>query len=117
MLKMNLTKILKNLDTIGEDKYLLEDVMIFVHISLHCDFQTNIKNALNSVYNSKKKFIRLKHAIVKHMLKNTLISIEYMSFIMNLANCLIKQLIIKLFLNLQDNRTKIHISYEFVVYS
>ena len=46
-------------------------------IFLHHDSQAAIGVAHNSVYNGKKRHIRIRHKAVKQLLKNGLISLEY----------------------------------------
>jgi len=59
-------------------------------ISLHCDSQAAIKIAYNGVYNGKKTHIRIRHIVVKQMLKNGIISLEYVRSKKNLADSLTK---------------------------
>ncbi|GJT38896.1 ty1-copia retrotransposon protein [Tanacetum coccineum] len=54
-------------------KNLLADIPIlkkqFVLVSIHYDSQASIRIAKNSVYNGKKRHIRIRHGIVKQLLK------------------------------------------------
>ena len=46
-------------------------------ISLHCDSQSAIYIANNSAYNGKRRHIRMRHREVRRLLKNGVISLEY----------------------------------------
>ncbi|GJS81604.1 hypothetical protein Tco_0748145 [Tanacetum coccineum] len=48
-----------------------------VSVSLHCDSQTAIRISKNSVYNGKERHIRIRHAMVKQLLKNEVISVGF----------------------------------------
>ena len=69
---------------------LLADIPLWrkqlVSVSLHCDSQAAIGIAKNSVYNGKKRHIRIRHAIVKQLLKNGVISLDYVKSEKNLAD-------------------------------
>lgn len=55
-------------------------------VSLHCDSQAAIGVAKNSVYNGKKRHIRIRHGVVKQLLKNGVISLDYVRSERNLAD-------------------------------
>ena len=55
-------------------------------VSIHCDSQAAIGIAKNSVYNGKKRHIRIRHGIVKQLLKNGVISLDYVRSENNLAD-------------------------------
>ncbi|KAF3628742.1 hypothetical protein FXO38_28084 [Capsicum annuum] len=59
-------------------------------VSLHCDSQATIEIAKNSVYNSKKRHIRIRYDLVKQLLKDGVISLEYVRSERNLADPMIK---------------------------
>ncbi|KAK4400300.1 Retrovirus-related Pol polyprotein from transposon RE1 [Sesamum angolense] len=63
-----------------------------VPVSLHCDSQAAIGIANNYAYNSKRRHIRLRHSAVKELLKNGIISMDYVRFERNLADPLTKGL-------------------------
>ncbi|KAL0349108.1 UNVERIFIED_CONTAM: Retrovirus-related Pol polyprotein from transposon TNT 1-94 [Sesamum angustifolium] len=46
-------------------------------VSLHCDSQAAIGIAKNYAYNGKRRHIRLRHSAVKELLKNGIISLDY----------------------------------------
>ena len=46
-------------------------------VSLHCDSQAAIGIAKNSVYNGKKRHIRIRHGAVKQLLKQDVIFLKY----------------------------------------
>ena len=59
-------------------------------ISMHCDYQMAIIIAKNKSFNDKNQHIRLRHDIVKQLLKDEIISIDYMKSEMNLIDHLTK---------------------------
>ena len=61
-------------------------------ISLHCDLQAAIGVAHNSVYNGKRRHIRIRHSAVKQLLKHVVISLLYVRSEKNLADSLTKGL-------------------------
>lgn len=71
-------------------KNLLADIPLWkkqlVPVSIHCDSQAAIGIAKNSVYNGKKRHIRIRHGIVKQLLKNGVISLDYVRSENNLAD-------------------------------
>jgi len=77
-------------------KGLLTDIPLWgkqlTPIFLHCDSQTAIGVAHNSVYNKKKRHIRIRHDAVKQLLKHGVISLKYVRFEKNLADPLTKGL-------------------------
>ena len=77
-------------------KGLLADVPLWgkqeTSISLHCDSQAAIGVAHNSVYNGKRRHIRIRHSAVKQLLKHGVISLQYVRSEKNLADPLTKGL-------------------------
>ena len=67
-------------------------------VSMHCDCQAAISIAKNKACNGKNKHIRLRHEVVKQLLKDEIISIDYIKSEVNLVNPLTKPLEIKLIL-------------------
>ena len=61
-------------------------------ISLHCDSQAAIGVTHNSVYNGKRRHIRIRHSAVKQLLKHGVISLQYVRSEKNLADPLTKGL-------------------------
>ena len=55
-------------------------------ISLHCDSQAAIGVANSSAYNGKRRHIRMRHSVVRHLIKNDVISLEYVKSEKNLAD-------------------------------
>ena len=55
-------------------------------IPLHCDLQAAIGIAHNSLYNRKERHICIRYSAVKHMLKHSVISLEYDISRRNLAD-------------------------------
>ncbi|GKC87897.1 retrovirus-related pol polyprotein from transposon TNT 1-94, partial [Tanacetum coccineum] len=83
---------------------LLADIPLWkkqsVPVSIHCDSQAAIGIAKNSVYNGKKRHIRIRHGIVKQLLKNgyggylykvkrshMILTMHYYSFLMARSEC------------------------------
>ncbi|KAL0334037.1 UNVERIFIED_CONTAM: hypothetical protein Sangu_1559900, partial [Sesamum angustifolium] len=63
-----------------------------VPVSIHCDSQAAIRIAKNYAYNGKRRHIRIRHGAVKELLKNGIISLEYVRSERNLADPLTKGL-------------------------
>ncbi|KAL0358276.1 UNVERIFIED_CONTAM: hypothetical protein Sangu_0677000, partial [Sesamum angustifolium] len=63
-----------------------------VPVSIHCDSQAAIGIAKNYAYNGKRRHIRIRHGAVKELLKNGIISLEYVRSERNLADPLTKGL-------------------------
>lgn len=61
-------------------------------VSMHCDSQAAIARAKNKTYNGKNRHIRLRHNIVKQLLENGVISIDFVRSELNLADPLTKPL-------------------------
>ena len=61
-------------------------------VSLHCDSKVVIAITKNNDYNGKNRHIRLRHKIVKQLLKNGSISIDYVKSEVNLVDPLTKPL-------------------------
>ncbi|TYK05191.1 ty1-copia retrotransposon protein [Cucumis melo var. makuwa] len=73
-----------------------------VPVSIQCDSQAAICTAKNSVYNGKSRHIRLRHAVVKQLLKEGTISLEFVRS-KNLADPLTKGLTRKMVLDSSVN--------------
>ncbi|KAL0546135.1 hypothetical protein IC582_016041 [Cucumis melo] len=87
-------------------KNLLGDIPLWgtsVPVSIQCDSQAAICTAKNNVYNGKSRHIRLRHAVVKQLLKEGTISLEFVRFKKNLANPLTKGLTRKVVLDFSVN--------------
>ena len=71
-------------------KNLLADVPLWgnqaVPVSLHCDSQAAIGSAKNNVYNGKKRHMQIRHGVVRQLLKNGVISLDFVRSEMNLAD-------------------------------
>ncbi|KAL2230421.1 UNVERIFIED_CONTAM: hypothetical protein Sindi_1636500 [Sesamum indicum] len=61
-------------------------------VSLHCDSRAAIRIIKNHVYNGKRRHIRIRHGAVKELLKNGIISLDYVRSERNLADPLMKGL-------------------------
>jgi len=68
------------------------------YISMHCDCQAAIAIAKNKSFNGKNWHIRWRHDVVKQLLKNKIISIDYVKLEMNLVDPLTKPLSRKIIL-------------------
>lgn len=62
------------------------------YVSMHCDCQAAITIAKNKTFNGKNRHIRLRHDVVKQMLRDGIISINYVKSELNLASPLTKPL-------------------------
>ena len=67
-------------------------------VSMHCDCQASISIVKNKAFNGKNRHIRLRHEVVKQLLKNGIISIYYVKLEVNLVDPLTKHLGRKLIL-------------------
>ncbi|KAL0381105.1 UNVERIFIED_CONTAM: hypothetical protein Sangu_0174800, partial [Sesamum angustifolium] len=63
-----------------------------VPISLHCDSQAAIGIAKNYAYNGKRRNIRIRHGAMEEVLKNRIISLDYVRSEKNLVDPLRKGL-------------------------
>ena len=83
---------------------LLADVPLWkgktASVSLHCDSQAAIGVAKNNVYNGKERHIRIRHGVVKQLLKDGVIYLDYVRSERNLADPLTKGLPRKVVLDL-----------------
>ena len=61
-------------------------------VSMHCDCQVAISIAKNKTLNGKNRHVRLRHEVVKQLLKDEIISIDYVNLEVNLADPLTKPL-------------------------
>src|ERR1044072_1391604 len=61
-------------------------------VSIHCDNQSTIVIAKNKTFNGKNRHVRLRHNVVKQLLKDGIISIYYVKSEVNLADPLTKPL-------------------------
>ncbi|XP_056694811.1 uncharacterized protein [Spinacia oleracea] len=59
---------------------------------MHCDSQAAIGVANNQSYNGKRRHIRVRHAIVRDLIRNNVISLEYVKSERNIADPLTKGL-------------------------
>ena len=64
-------------------------------MSMHCDCQAVISIAKNKAFNRKNRHIRLRHEVVKQLLKDGIISIDYVKSKVNLADPLERKLILE----------------------
>ena len=88
------------LDKAGEEaewlRQFLEDIPIWpklvLAICIYCDSQSEIGRAQNDMYNDKSGHIRRRHNIVRQLLSNGIISIDYIKSKDNLTNSLTKGL-------------------------
>ena len=67
-------------------------------MSMHCGCQAAISIAKNKTFNGKNRHIRLRHEVVKQVLKDEIIFIDYVKLEVNLVDPLIKPLEMKLIL-------------------
>ena len=57
-------------------------------VSIHCDNQAIIVRAKTKIYNEKSRHIRLRHKIVKQLLDDGIISLDYMRSKFNVSDLL-----------------------------
>ncbi|KAL0408253.1 UNVERIFIED_CONTAM: hypothetical protein Sradi_1759700 [Sesamum radiatum] len=68
---------------------LFGDVLLWgstVQVSMHCDSQAAIGIVKNYAYNGKRRYIRIRHGVIKELLKNGIIFLNYVRFERNLAD-------------------------------
>ena len=65
---------------------------------MHCDCQAVISVGKNKTFNGKNRHIRLRNEVVKQLLIDGIISIDYVKSVVNLVNPLTKPLGRKLIL-------------------
>ena len=88
------------LDKCGEEaewlRYFLEDISrwpkLVPPICIHCDSQSAIGRAQNSMYNGKSKHICRRHNTIRQLLSTGVISLDYVKSKGNLADPLTKGL-------------------------
>ena len=88
------------LDKCGEEaewlRHFLEDILrwpkLVPPICIHCDSQSAIGRAQNSMYNGKSRHIRRRHNTIKQQLLTRVISIDYVKSKDNIADPLTKGL-------------------------
>ncbi|KAL0445998.1 UNVERIFIED_CONTAM: hypothetical protein Slati_1727700 [Sesamum latifolium] len=85
------------LESVGQEaewlRNLVGDVPLWgssVPISLHCGSQSAIEIAKNYAYNDKRKHIHIDMVAVKELLKNVIISLDYVRSERNLADPITK---------------------------
>jgi len=61
-------------------------------VSIHCDNQATIARAKNKIYNRKSKHIRLRHKIVKLLLDDGVIPLDYVRSELNISDPFTKPL-------------------------
>ncbi|KAH9781528.1 hypothetical protein KPL71_008509 [Citrus sinensis] len=83
---------------------LLVDLLICTHpptsVSIHCDCQAAIAKAKSEIYNGKSRHIRLRHNIIKQLLKSGVVSLDFVKSELNLADPLTKPLNRRLVVNM-----------------
>ncbi|KAK9046340.1 hypothetical protein V6N11_052232 [Hibiscus sabdariffa] len=88
------------LDLVGQEaewlKNLLAEIPLWGRptppVSLLCDSQAAISIAKNQAYNGKKRHIRIRHESVRHLIRNGVLSLEYVRSERNLVDPLTKGL-------------------------
>ena len=88
------------LDKCGEEakwlRHFLEDIPRWLKlvplICIHCDSQSAIGRAQNSMYNSKSKHIFCRHNTIRQLLLTGVISLDYVRSKDNIADLLTKRL-------------------------
>ena len=88
------------LDKCGEEaewlRHFLEDIPRWPKpvppICIHCDSQSTIGRAQNSMYTGKSRYIRCRHNIIRQLLLTGVISLEFLKSKDNIADPLTKRL-------------------------
>ena len=88
------------LDKVGEEaewlRHFLEDIPIWPQhvfaICIHCDSQSAIGRAQSHIYNGKSRHIRRRHNVVRQIISNGIMTIEYIRSKENIADPLTKGL-------------------------
>ena len=73
--------------------------------SIYCDNEATIARAKNKTYNEKSRHIRLRHKIVKQLLDDGIISLDYVRSELNISDPLTKPLERKLVENTSREKT------------
>ena len=75
---------------VGQLMTLLMDVPLWCRqetpVSLLCDSEADIGVAYSKVYNGKRRSIQIQHSAVKHLLKNSVIMVDYVESAKNLVD-------------------------------
>ena len=75
---------------------LLIDIPLYTNsiasICMHCDCQAAIARAKNKIYNGKSRYIRWRHNIVRQLIDNGVMSLDFVRSERNLAGPLTKPL-------------------------
>nr|GEZ07990.1 zinc finger, CCHC-type [Tanacetum cinerariifolium] len=61
-------------------------------ISIRCDNDTTLANAYTQVYNRKSRHLGVRHSMIRELIKNGVISVEFIKTQLNLADHLTKGL-------------------------
>ena len=81
-------------------RILLIDIPLFANyiasVCIHCDCQAGIAHAKNKIYNEKSRHIRLRHNIVRQLIGNDVMSLDFVRSKRNLADPLTKPLVRRL---------------------
>ena len=59
-------------------------------VAIHCDSNSALIKAYSQVYNGKSRHISLRHSLVKELINDGVISLDYVPTKMNLADCFTK---------------------------
>ncbi|XP_021729926.1 transcription termination factor MTERF2, chloroplastic-like [Chenopodium quinoa] len=59
-------------------------------VAIHCDLNSALIKAYSQVYNGKSRHISLRHSLVKELINDGVISLDYVPTKMNLADCFTK---------------------------
>lgn len=61
-------------------------------IATHCDSDAALARAYSQVYNGKSRHIGVRHSYVKGLMKDSVITVDYIRTTYNLADCFTKAL-------------------------
>ena len=81
-------------------KSLLVDLPLYTNlvppICIHCDCHATIARAKSKIYNGKSRHIRLRHNIVRQLIENGIMSLDFVRSKRNMGDPLTKPLVKKL---------------------
>ena len=81
-------------------KSLLIDIPLYTNsiasVCIQCDCEATIAHAKSKIYNGKSRHIRLRHKIVRQLINNGVMSLDFVRSERNLANPLTKPLVKRL---------------------
>ena len=62
-------------------------------VSIHCDSEATLSRAYYQIYNGKSRHVRLRHSMVRQLISDGVITVDYVKSSQNLADPLTKGLL------------------------